>query len=162
MNPKIIFSGFILITLSIFGVLSFAQVGQGPSSSPPKLPMNIPPPPSFSSIASKTGKFQIVSAEYYSQDEKAYLYKRLVKYDTITGDAWILHSKLSDAGEQRKWIPLITEWENYFRLACRTLLWILKLIVDSLEPHFQTFNLLSQFLVSQGEVTDQQHDSKND
>ena len=78
MNPKIIFSGFILFTLSIFGVLSFAQVGQGPSSSPPKLPMNIPPPPSFSSIASKTGKFQIVSAEYYSQDEKAYLYKRLV------------------------------------------------------------------------------------
>jgi hypothetical protein len=73
-----------------------------------------------------------------------------------------LYSKLSDAGEQRKWIPLITEWENYFRLACRTLLWILKLIVDSLEPHFQTFNLLSQFLVSQGEVTDQQHDSKND
>ena len=109
MNPKIIFSGFILITLSIFGVLSFAQVGQGPSSSPPKLPMNIPPPPSFSSIASKTGKIQIVSAEYYSQDEKAYLYKRLVKYDTTTGDAWILHSKLSEAGEQRKWIPLITE-----------------------------------------------------
>ena len=162
MNPKIIFSGFILFTLSIFGVLSFAQVGQGPSSSPPKLPMNIPPPPSFSSIASKTGKFQIVSAEYYSQDEKAYLYKRLVKYDTTTGDAWILHSKLSEAGEQRKWIRLVTEWENYFRLACRILLWILKLIVDSLEPHFQTFNLISQFLVSQGEVTDQQHDSKND
>ena len=109
MNPKIIFSSFILFTLSIFGVFSFAQVGQGPSSSPPKLPMNIPPPPSFSSIASKAGKFQIISAEYYSHDEKAYLYKRLVKYDTTTGDAWILHSKLSEAGEQRKWIPLITE-----------------------------------------------------
>lgn len=109
MNPKIVFSGLILFTLSIFGVFSFSQVGQGPPSSPPKLPMNIPPPPSFSSIASKAGKFQIVSAEYYSQDEKAYLYKRLVKYDTTTGDAWILHSKLSEAGEQRKWIPLITE-----------------------------------------------------
>ncbi len=109
MNPKIIFSGLVVFTLSIFGLLSFAQIGQGPSSSPPKLPMNIPPPPNFSSIASKTGKIQIVNAEYYSQDEKAYLYKRLVKYDTTNGDAWILHSKISEAGEQRKWIPLITE-----------------------------------------------------
>ena len=109
MNPKIIFSGFILFTLSIFGVLSFAQVGQGPSSSPPKLPMNIPPPPSFSSIASKTGKFQIVSAEYYSQDTKPFLYKRLIKYYTTTGQAWILYSKRDSSGERRMWIPLTSE-----------------------------------------------------
>ena len=69
--------------------------------------MNIPPPPSFASLSSKSGKFQLVSAEYYSQDAKAYLYKRLVKFDTTTGEAWMLHSKIGDKGEERTWIPLI-------------------------------------------------------
>ena len=50
------------------------------------------PPPNFGSFASKTGKFQLVSAEYYSQDEKPYLYKRLIKFDTTTGEGWVLYS----------------------------------------------------------------------
>ncbi|OUU42521.1 MAG: hypothetical protein CBC16_03780 [Verrucomicrobia bacterium TMED56] len=80
-----------------------------PSSSPPKLPMNIPPPPSFGSLSNKSGKFQLVSAEYYSQDDpKPYLYKRLIKFDTSTGEAWILFSKMGAHGEQRTWLPLIT------------------------------------------------------
>lgn len=76
------------------------------SSGPPKLPMNIPPPPSFASMSNKTGKFHLISAEYYSQDTKPYLYKRLVKFDTSTGKAWILHSKIGANGEQRTWVPL--------------------------------------------------------
>ena len=78
-----------------------------PSSSPPKLPMNIPPPPSFASFSNKSGKFQIVSAEYYSQDSKPYLYKRLIKVDTSTGEAWVLFSKLGSSGEKRTWVPLV-------------------------------------------------------
>ena len=58
-----------------------------PKSTPPKLPMNIPPPPSFASLSNKSGKYQLVSAEYYSQDPKPYLYKRLIKFDTSTGEA---------------------------------------------------------------------------
>ena len=77
-----------------------------PNSSPPRLPMNIPPPPSFASLSSKSGKYQLMSAEYYSQDSKPYLYKRLVKFDTTTGEAWILHSKIGANGETRTWIPL--------------------------------------------------------
>ena len=79
-----------------------------PNSTPPKLPMNIPPPPSFASLSNKTGKYQLVSAEYYSQDPKPYLYKRLIKFDTSTGEAWILHSKIGSNGERRTWIPLQT------------------------------------------------------
>ena len=79
-----------------------------PGSTPPKLPMNIPPPPSFSSLSNKSGKYQLVSAEYYSQDSKPYLYKRLIKFDTSTGQAWILFSKIGANGEQRTWIPLET------------------------------------------------------
>ena len=71
--------------------------------------MNIPPPPSFSSLSSKSGKYQLMSAEYYSQDSKPYLYKRLVKFDTTTGEAWILHSKIGANGEIRTWIPLENE-----------------------------------------------------
>jgi len=60
----------------------FHVVGQSspPALSPsirPSLPMNIPPPPSFASLSSKSGKYQIVSAEYYSEDAKPFLYKRL-------------------------------------------------------------------------------------
>ena len=76
------------------------------NAGPPKLPMNIPPPPSFASMSNKTGKFQLISAEYYSQDTKPYLYKRLVKFDTSTGKAWILFSKIGANGEQRTWVPL--------------------------------------------------------
>jgi hypothetical protein len=79
-----------------------------PKSTPPKLPMNIPPPPSFASLSNKSGKYQLVSAEYYSQDPKPYLYKRLIKFDTSTGEAWILHSKIGSNGEKRTWIPLQT------------------------------------------------------
>ena len=79
-----------------------------PKSTPPKLPMNIPPPPSFASLSNKSGKYQLVSAEYYSQDPKPYLYKRLIKFDTSTGEAWILHSKIGSNGERRTWIPLQT------------------------------------------------------
>ena len=79
-----------------------------PKSTPPKLPMNIPPPPSFASLSNKSGKYQLVSAEYYSQDPKPYLYKRLIKFDTSTGVAWILHSKIGNNGEKRTWIPLQT------------------------------------------------------
>ena len=79
-----------------------------PKSTPPKLPMNIPPPPSFASLSNKSGKYQLVSAEYYSQDPKPYLYKRLIKFDTSTGEAWILHSKIGNNGEKRTWIPLQT------------------------------------------------------
>ena len=78
-------------------------------SSRPNLPMNIPPPPSFSSLSSKIGKYQIISAEYYSEDAKPFLYKRLVKLDTSTGEAWVLSSKIGTNGEQRKWIPLETK-----------------------------------------------------
>ncbi|MBL6826838.1 MAG: hypothetical protein ISQ76_00090 [Opitutales bacterium] len=57
-------------------------------------------------MSNKTGKFQLISAEYYSQDTKPYLYKRLVKFDTSTGKAWILFSKIGANGEQRTWVPL--------------------------------------------------------
>ncbi len=53
-----------------------------------------------------TGKFQVMSAEYYSQDAKPYLYKRLVKVDSTTGQAWLLHSIRGERGEVRQWLPL--------------------------------------------------------
>ena len=92
----------------------FHVVGQSspPALSPsirPSLPMNIPPPPSFASLSNKSGKYQIVSAEYYSEDAKPFLYKRLVKFDTTTGEAWVLASKIGSNGEQRKWVPLETK-----------------------------------------------------
>jgi hypothetical protein len=73
---------------------------------PPNLPANIPPPPSFLGSSSKIGRYQIVSAEYYSQDTKPFLYKRLVKIDTTTGQAWVLQSKVGTQGEIRTWVPL--------------------------------------------------------
>lgn len=78
-------------------------------SSRPNLPMNIPPPPSFGSLSSKSGKYQIISAEYYSEDKKPFLYKRLIKFDTTSGEAWVLASRIGSAGEQRKWLPLETK-----------------------------------------------------
>ena len=97
----------VVFALSISGLVAFAQLSKSPKSTNPKLPMNIPPPPSFASFASKSGKFQLVSAEYYSEDPKPYLYKRLVKFDTVTGEAWILNSQKGQGGEVRTWIPLI-------------------------------------------------------
>ena len=99
------------LLLASAGWYAFAQPSKSvrPSSSPPKLPMSIPPPPNFGSFASKTGKFQLVSAEYYSQDEKPYLYKRLIKFDTTTGEGWVLYSRLGSSGERRTWVPLVKE-----------------------------------------------------
>jgi hypothetical protein len=71
--------------------------------------MNIPPPPNFGSLSNKNGRFQLISAEYYSEDKKPFLYKRLVKIDTTTGEAWVLFSKVGPEGEVRKWIPLETK-----------------------------------------------------
>ena len=73
---------------------------------PPNLPTNIPPPPNFGGSSSESGKFQIVSGEYYSQDARPILYKRLIKINTLTGEAWVLQSKKSKVGEVRKWVPL--------------------------------------------------------
>ncbi|MDA0344244.1 MAG: hypothetical protein ACO3VB_07785 [Opitutales bacterium] len=87
--------------------IAIALNGQNkPSNRPPNLPLNIPPPPSFSAGGNQNGKYQIVSGEYYSQDAKPFLYKRLIKVDTTTGDAWVLYSKIGPKGEIRQWIPL--------------------------------------------------------
>ena len=37
---------------------------------------------------------------------KAFLYKRVIKLDTSTGDAWVLHSVTTSKGEKRTWVPL--------------------------------------------------------
>ena len=105
---------YILLISNLIFCLSFGQVNKSVSqlSNPPRLPSNIPPPPSFASISSKSGKYQIVSAEYYSQDTKPFLYTRLIKYDTTTGKAWILYSKRNSSGEQRVWVPLTDESEK--------------------------------------------------
>ena len=97
----------ILSLISISPAISFKSISQSkPIKRPPSLPVNIPPPPNFSGSSSKNGKFQIVSAEYYSQDSKPFLYKRLVKFDTSTGEAWVLHSVQKNGTETRRWIPL--------------------------------------------------------
>jgi len=95
------------LSLFLFLCSSIAMVAQTkPSNRPPNLPLNIPPPPSFSEAGNQNGKYQIVSGEYYSQDAKPFLYKRLIKVDTTTGEAWVLYSKIGPKGEVRKWIPL--------------------------------------------------------
>ena len=48
----------------------------------------------------------MVSAEYYSEDTKPFLYKRLVKIDTTTGQAWVLQSVGGPNEEVRAWVPL--------------------------------------------------------
>ena len=97
----------ILSFVSIFLTISVESIAQSkPIKRPPSLPVNIPPPPNFSGSSTKNGKFQIVSAEYYSQDSKPFLYKRLVKFDTSTGEAWVLHSVQMNGTETRRWIPL--------------------------------------------------------
>ena len=104
---------FLLLSwVALYGIYSHVMGQSSPPalspSSRPSLPMNIPPPPSFASLSNKSGKFQIVSAEYYSEDAKPFLYKRLIKFDTTTGEAWVLASKIGPKGEQRKWVPLET------------------------------------------------------
>ena len=102
---------FLLLLSKFTFCFSYGQATKGvtPLSSPPRLPSNIPPPPSFASFSSKAGKYQIVSAEYYSQDTKPFLYKRLIKYDTTTGEAWVLFSKRDSSGERRVWVPLTSD-----------------------------------------------------
>ncbi len=80
-----------------------------PPATPPNLPTRIPPPPGFAFPKDNAGKFQYLSAEYYSQDAKPFLYKRLVKVDTTTGEAWVLRSTRGPAGEVREWLPLTQE-----------------------------------------------------
>jgi hypothetical protein len=75
--------GSIRLCTTLLGLISNRPPSVIPSSRP-NLPMNIPPPPSFASLSSKSGKYQIISAEYYSEDAKPFLYKRLVKLDTST------------------------------------------------------------------------------
>jgi hypothetical protein len=100
---------FLLALLGCVGA-SYLLMGQTKPTLPrPNLPMNIPPPPSFASLVNKSGKFQIISAEYYSEDAKPFLYKRLVKLDTSTGEAWVLSSKIGLNGELRRWVSLETE-----------------------------------------------------
>jgi len=100
----------VLFIISIFPVClkeSFAQTK--PVKRPPSLPINIPPPPNFSNTSSKNGKFQLISAEYYSQDSKPLLYKRLIKLDSSTGQSWVLQSVRKNGIETRRWIPLEKE-----------------------------------------------------
>lgn len=112
-NPKTTMNKSIFFFLLVFASSSFTygQSVKGASqlSSPPRLPSNIPPPPSFASMSVKVGKYQIVNAEYYSQDTKPFLYKRLIKYDTTTGEAWMLYSKRDSSGEKRIWLPLTSQ-----------------------------------------------------
>ena len=84
-------------------LLSQGQLASQPTA-PPSLPKNIPP--NFGFSKNTNGKFQIVSAEYYSQDAKPYLYKRLIKVDTTTGKSWVLHSSRGKTGEIRQWLAL--------------------------------------------------------
>ena len=65
--------------------------------------MNIPPPLTSARSQARQGKYQLII--YYSQDEKPYLYKRLIKFDTTTGEAWVLYSKLGASGEEELGFP---------------------------------------------------------
>ena len=71
---------FFQFLILVFCVNACFLTGQTKSiKRPPSLPTNIPPPPSFANSSSKNGKFSIISGEYYSQDSKPFLYKRLIK-----------------------------------------------------------------------------------
>jgi hypothetical protein len=102
------------LPILFFLLLAFVQflvVAQNTSKlpkSPPRLPVNIPPPPNFGT-SSKNGRYQIVNVEYYSQDAKPFLYKRLVKIDTSTGKTWYLHSTGGPRNEKRNWVPFVNE-----------------------------------------------------
>ena len=97
------------ITVTLFCHSKNSVIAQSAkqSISPPKLPAYIPPPPSFNSFSSKNGRYQLVSAEYYSQDAKPFLYKRLVKIDTTTGKTWILNSIGGPGKERREWVEMV-------------------------------------------------------
>ena len=109
LNSKSFVHLLFIIVISNLELLGQPKAPSVSTPSRPNLPMNIPPPPSFGSLANKNGKFQLISAEYYSEDAKPFLYKRLVKIDTTTGEAWVLVSKIGMNGEQRKWVPLETK-----------------------------------------------------
>ena len=85
----------------------FGQSSRKQLSPPPQLPVNIPPPPNFGNVSSKNGRYQLISAEHYSQDAKPFLYKRLVKVDTVTGKSWVLQSVGGPGKEVRSWVPLV-------------------------------------------------------
>jgi hypothetical protein len=108
-SPKSLTFLFSIAVCTTIWVFSQTRPPSVIPSSRPNLPMNIPPPPSFGSLSSKSGKYQIISAEYYSEDKKPFLYKRLIKLDTTSGEAWVLASRIGSAGEQRKWLPLETK-----------------------------------------------------
>ncbi len=102
----------LLFSISLITVIGWKLIAQSSSPVPntlPSFPRSIPPPPVFPSLSSKTGKYQMVSAEYYSMDSKPFLWKRLVKFDTTTGEAWVLHSKMGTAGETRRWVQMVKE-----------------------------------------------------
>jgi len=101
---KIILLFFFISAWLSLTTCTFAQTR--PVNRPPSLPTNIPPPPSFGGMNTQNGKFQIISGEYYSQDPKPFLYKRLIKINTSTGEAWVLNSKVGKNGELRTWLPL--------------------------------------------------------
>ena len=104
------------IALGVWAVTSAQQVPppslKPPSlkpPAPPNLPKSIPPPPMFASQKNDNGKFQFVSASYhsYGTDGKSYLYQRLLKVDTTTGEALVLRSTQGLRGEVRQWV----KWE---------------------------------------------------
>jgi len=97
----------VISTFSAYLTEVFAQTK--PVKRPPSLPFNIPPPPNFSNNSSKNGKFQMISAEYYSQDSKPFLYKRLIKLDSSTGQSWVLESVRKNGLETRRWVPLVKD-----------------------------------------------------
>jgi len=105
-SMKILILSIILTICCHNKIFLLAQETRQPIS-PPRLPANIPPPPSFNSLSSKNGRYQLVSAEYYSQDAKPFLYKRLVKIDTSTGKTWILKSVGGPGKERREWVEMV-------------------------------------------------------
>ena len=104
----------ILFSLALgIGAWLVVQAQQAPSPpttlpTPPAPPKNLPKFPSFGA-GGDNGKYQLVSGEYYSQDAKPFLYRRFIKLDTTTGEAWVLHSVRGAQGEVRQWIPLIAK-----------------------------------------------------
>ncbi|MBL62977.1 MAG: hypothetical protein CMI30_06155 [Opitutae bacterium] len=106
---KILFS--LALGIGAWLVVQAQQAPSPPTSlpTPPAPPKNLPKFPSFGA-GGDNGKYQFVTAEYYSLDaqKKWFLYKQLVKADTTTGEAWVLQSSRDNAGEfTNKWVPLI-------------------------------------------------------
>ena len=111
MNKGIKTPVVLAIALGVWAVTSAQQVPPPALKppAPPNLPKSIPPPPMFASQKNDNGKFQFVSASYhsYGTDGKSYLYQRLLKVDTTTGEALVLLSTQGPRGEVRQWV----KWE---------------------------------------------------